>query len=84
MQDNDFLELLNDLQECAPMLTSKFKLLIEVLLKLNWTDRNPTIIKAFKKLIEDLICLHTYHAKLIIDKLVYQFRMSKYFFFLIY
>lgn len=53
-------------------------LLVEVLLNMDWTNRSPEVIAGFKKFIDDLMCMHSCYSLLIIDKLVFQFRMSKY------
>ena len=59
------------------MLGPIHKLLIEVILNIKWTDKSIEITTAYKKLIEDLMCMHIYHSKLIIDKLVYQLKSGK-------
>ncbi|XP_001602153.1 RNA polymerase I-specific transcription initiation factor RRN3 [Nasonia vitripennis] len=75
VKDYELLELLNDLQECMSMLGPLHKLFIEVLLNINWTDRSSEIIASYKKFVEDLTCMHIYHLKLVIDKLIFQFRL---------
>ncbi|KAJ8680286.1 hypothetical protein QAD02_016073 [Eretmocerus hayati] len=76
VKDYELLELVNNLQKCMSKLGPNHRHLIEVLLNTNWTSRSSEIIAAFKIFIEDLICMHIYHSKLIIGKLILQFRKA--------
>lgn len=60
------------------MLENDHKHLVEVLLNLNWTSKSLEVISCFKKFIDDLMCVHNYHYKLIFDKLINQFILSKF------
>lgn len=59
------------------MLGPTHSLFIEVILKISWINRAPEVTACYKKFILDLMCMHIYHSKLVINKLVFQFRSSE-------
>lgn len=59
------------------MLGPKHTKLIGTLFNINWTIRSAEITNAFKNFVEELMCRHLYHSKLVFDELVKQFRSSK-------
>lgn len=79
-QDNELLELIVEVRQCISLLGPTHKLFVEVLLNINWTSRSPEATTAYKGLLEDLVCVHIYHCKFVMDKLVSQFRPSEFIF----
>ncbi|XP_014208369.1 RNA polymerase I-specific transcription initiation factor RRN3 [Copidosoma floridanum] len=77
IKEYDLLEFLSSLQECVSMLGKNHKFLIEAMLKINWISRSSEVIASYKKFIEDLMCIHIYHSKLIFDNLVNQFKLTE-------
>ncbi|XP_044015164.1 RNA polymerase I-specific transcription initiation factor RRN3-like [Aphidius gifuensis] len=74
IKDNEFLDLFNQVKQCISQLGPQHKIIIEALLNINWTNRCQDAINVYKIFIEDLICIHIEHCKIIIDKLVGQFK----------
>ncbi|XP_058804012.1 RNA polymerase I-specific transcription initiation factor RRN3 [Phymastichus coffea] len=76
VKDHELLELLKDLQECMSMLGSVHSLFIEVILNISWINRAPEVTACFKKFVLELLCMHIYHSKLVINKLIFKFRST--------
>lgn len=74
LKDNELLSLLSDVRQCVSLLDEKHGLLIEALLNITWTNRSSEVTTAFKRFIEDLTCLHVYHTKFVMDKLIKKFK----------
>ncbi|XP_012255326.1 RNA polymerase I-specific transcription initiation factor RRN3 isoform X2 [Athalia rosae] len=74
MKDHELLELLTETCSCIPLLGPTHKLFVEALLTPNWTFRSVQVTDAYKGFLIDLISAHNYHTKLVIDKLVNQFK----------
>ncbi|XP_014223564.1 RNA polymerase I-specific transcription initiation factor RRN3 [Trichogramma pretiosum] len=75
VKDLELVNLLKSLKECVLLMGPKHKLLVEVLLNLNWTSRSAEIIENFERFFKDLVCVHILHLPLVIEKLVKQFKI---------
>lgn len=78
IQDIDLADFLTEVRQCISLLGPIHKIFVEVLLQINWIDRSPEVISAYKVFLEDLICAQVYHGKCIIDKLVELFKPGKF------
>ncbi|XP_034942157.1 RNA polymerase I-specific transcription initiation factor RRN3 [Chelonus insularis] len=74
MKDSELIQLLTQVRQCISLLGPKQRIFIETLLKINWINRDLEATTAYKAFLEDLVCVHIYHCKLIIDRLVCLFR----------
>lgn len=74
IRDSELTELLQETHSCISLLGPVHKLFVEALLTLNWTSRSLQVTTIYKGFLIDLISAHNYHTKLIIDKLVDQFK----------
>lgn len=76
MQDDELIELLVEVRQSISLLGPTHKIFIEALLSINWMNRCHEATTAYKEFLEDLVCVHIYHCKLVLDKLVSQFKPS--------
>lgn len=60
------------------MLGAKHELFVQILLKIQWTNRSPDVITTYKLFLQDLVCMQTRHIKTVINHLVQLFKPSKY------
>ncbi|XP_011307388.1 RNA polymerase I-specific transcription initiation factor RRN3 [Fopius arisanus] len=72
--DNDLIDLLNEIRQCISFLGPNHKLLVEVILNISWTTRCEEAAEAYKSFLEDLVCVHIYHCKIVIERLVTEFK----------
>ncbi|KAF7987883.1 hypothetical protein HCN44_003746 [Aphidius gifuensis] len=70
IKDHELLLLLDEFRQCIPHLNTFHSIIIEALLAIDWIERPPDVITAYKIFFEDLISVHVGHCKLAIDKLV--------------
>lgn len=77
IKDIDLADFLTEIRQCVSVLGPVHKIFVEVLLQLNWIDRSPEVISAYKIFLEDLMCAQVYHGKCIIDKLVELFKPAE-------
>ncbi|XP_057322164.1 RNA polymerase I-specific transcription initiation factor RRN3 [Microplitis mediator] len=76
IKDNEFVELLQEVRPCISLLGNDHTFLVNALVKINWTDRGEEATDAYKAFLEDLVCVHSYHCKLVIDQLICLFKVS--------
>lgn len=74
MQDDELIELLVEVRQSISLLGPSHKILIDALLNITWTNRCSEATAAYTSFLEDLVCVHVYHCKFVIDKLVSQFK----------
>ncbi|XP_015115100.1 RNA polymerase I-specific transcription initiation factor RRN3 [Diachasma alloeum] len=72
--DDDLMDLLSEIRQCISFLGPNHKLLVEVILNVSWTTRCEEAADAYKAFLEDLVCVHIYHCKVVIEKLVNEFK----------
>ncbi|KAK0080743.1 hypothetical protein PV325_013443 [Microctonus aethiopoides] len=76
IKDDELIELLVEVRQSISLLGPTHKIFIEALLSINWMNRCHEATTAYKEFLEDLVCVHIYHCKLVLDKLVSQFKPS--------
>lgn len=74
VRDNDFAEFLVEARQCVSILSAKHESFIQVLLKIQWTDRSPEVITNYKLFLQDLVCMQTHYTKTVINHLVQLFK----------
>ncbi|XP_063983802.1 RNA polymerase I-specific transcription initiation factor RRN3 [Diachasmimorpha longicaudata] len=72
--DDQLIDFLNEIRQCISFLGANHKLLVEVVLTISWTRRCEEAAEAYKAFLEDLVCVHIYHCKVVIEKLVNEFK----------
>ncbi|CAH1185721.1 unnamed protein product [Phyllotreta striolata] len=70
LTDADISSILKEINECISILDQKFRLFVEAILSIEWTSRGSEVIEEYQVFIVNLLSAHTYHAKMVIDKLV--------------
>ncbi|XP_066589763.1 RNA polymerase I-specific transcription initiation factor RRN3 isoform X1 [Prorops nasuta] len=74
IKDSDLLEFLIQVKECAVLFGPVHSPFIEALLKIKWIKLSSETLTSYKECLEDLMCLQSYHVKLIIGNLVVQIK----------
>ncbi|CAH0555911.1 unnamed protein product [Brassicogethes aeneus] len=69
--DDDLSSLLKEATQCISLLNRDLRLFVEAILGVRWVDRNKSVVSEYQSFIVNLISAHNYHAKFVIDKLVF-------------
>lgn len=78
LTDDDLSSLLKESSECISLMNNDLRLFSDVLLRIQWNNRNTNLVKEYQSFLINLVVAHTYHAKAVIDCLVSLFIPSEY------
>ncbi|XP_044755622.1 RNA polymerase I-specific transcription initiation factor RRN3 [Coccinella septempunctata] len=70
LTDDDLSSLLKECTECISLMNNDLRLFTEVLLTIQWANRDIKLVKEYQSFLNNLLVAHTYHAKIVIDNLV--------------
>lgn len=75
--DEDVTSLLKEVTDCIPILNQDLTIFVEALLTIKWNNRNDNVVAEYQKFVVNLLCAHNYHARFVINKLVFLFLPGK-------
>ncbi|XP_045474464.1 RNA polymerase I-specific transcription initiation factor RRN3 [Harmonia axyridis] len=70
LTDDDLCSLLKEANNCISLLNNDLRLFTEVLLKIQWANRNKDLVKEYQMFLLNLLAGHSFHASVVINNLV--------------
>ncbi|XP_011858498.1 PREDICTED: RNA polymerase I-specific transcription initiation factor RRN3 [Vollenhovia emeryi] len=74
VKDSDLTEFLTETRQCISLMDVRYESFVQVLLQIEWTNRSPEVISAYKFFLQDLVCMQTLHINIVINRLVELFK----------
>ncbi|CAH1399396.1 unnamed protein product [Nezara viridula] len=78
IRDDDLTQLLREARGCISIIDGNFRLFVQVVLILRWTQRSEEVIQEYQGFLQDLCSAHNYYTKVVIDHLTTSFKSDQY------